>query len=138
MEQLFFEILFFLFCMLEFSYVPGNVQGTRYPAATLSMYGLQSRTYKKPEAVQARIGILNALEELGMSISQRAYSNATESADALDAIVCVLAGMDFLKGDAHPPENPGLAAKGRMDMGEKKAWGCKALKLTIWGHYSAM
>lgn len=82
-----------------------------YPAATLSVYGLQSRAYKNSEAVQARIAILNGLEGLGIRISQSARLNATESADALDAIVCVAAGMDFLKGDAHPPEDPALATK---------------------------
>jgi predicted RNase H-like nuclease len=82
-----------------------------YPAATLSVHGLQSRAYKNHEAVQARLDILEGLEALGIEISQSARSNAAESADALDAIVCVLAGMDFLKGDAHPPEHPDLAAK---------------------------
>jgi hypothetical protein len=75
------------------------------------VHGLQSRAYKKPEAVQARIGILNGLEGLGIKINDRARLNAKESADSLDAIICVLAGMDFLKGDAHPPEKSELAAK---------------------------
>lgn len=63
-------------------------------------------------SVQARIVILYSLEVLGFRINDRARLNTKESADADDAILCALAGMDFLKGDAHPPEKSELVAKG--------------------------
>ena len=77
-----------------------------YPAATLKAHYLMCQSYKKTEDVKVREDILNDLEELGIAIeSKDVRSKSLASADALDAIVCVLAGMDFLKGKAYPPES---------------------------------
>lgn len=79
-----------------------------YPTATLKAHGLKSQSYKKAATADkdARENILRGLEELGICIKNEVVrSNSIESADALDAIACVLAGMDFLKGNAYPPES---------------------------------
>ncbi len=75
-----------------------------YPAATLKTHNLIYKGYKKPGDVKTRDDILKNLEKLGIAIeSKDVRSKSLESADALDAIVCVLAGMDFLKKDVYPP-----------------------------------
>lgn len=80
-----------------------------YPAATLAAYDIPARAYKEAEAESARKAILDHLQKL------LAVHCPTDSllrdADALDATVCVLAGADFLRGYAHPPDDPALAAK---------------------------
>lgn len=84
-----------------------------YPAATLFVHGLKSQTYKNSESEEVRKKILQGLEGRGVSISKEdVRSKAIKNADVLDAIVCVLAGIDFLKGKAHSPkpEQADLAA----------------------------
>jgi predicted RNase H-like nuclease len=80
-----------------------------YPAATLAAYGIPARGYKEPDAKSARKGILDSLQKL-LTI-QCSTDSMLGDADALDAAVCVLAGADFLRGDAHPPDDAELAAK---------------------------
>lgn len=75
------------------------------------MHSLRSRTYKDPEAVQARAETLRGLEVSGVIISNSAQETALASADSLDAIVCVLEGVDFLRGNANAPEHEALTAK---------------------------
>jgi hypothetical protein len=82
-----------------------------YPAATLLAHGLPSRGYKKPESVYVREEILHGLEESGLRMSADTRRNALACADALDAIVCILAGVNFLDNEAYPPEHQSLAAK---------------------------
>jgi predicted RNase H-like nuclease len=80
-----------------------------YPAATLAAYGIPARGYKEPDAKSARKEILDSLQtQLTLRCS---INSMLADPDALDAAVCVLAGADFLRGDAHPPEDPALAAK---------------------------
>jgi Protein of unknown function (DUF429) len=80
-----------------------------YPAATLAAYGIPARAYKPADAVSARKTILDQLQKL-LAVHCPTDS-LLRNADALDAIICVLAGADFLRGDAHPPDDPDLAAK---------------------------
>lgn len=80
-----------------------------YPAATLAAYNIPARAYKESDAVSARKAIFEHLQKL-LAV-QCSADRLLGNADALDATVCVLAGADFLRGDAHPPDDPDLAAK---------------------------
>ena len=78
-----------------------------YPAATLVAHGIRSTGYKKRGQVVERREIIEALSAkitIGGSVP-----DLTQSADVLDAAVCVLAGHDFLAGRAMNPENRKLA-----------------------------
>ncbi len=81
-----------------------------YPAVTLISRGLSERGYKggKLDAVAARKSLLASLEQeiqIGDSIGQRALA----SDHLLDAILCVVAGADFLEEMAMAPEDLSLA-----------------------------
>jgi predicted nuclease with RNAse H fold len=80
-----------------------------YPAATLVAHGLRSGGYKKPEQVDERRELLASLAALLDVGAHRALLE--RSADALDAVVCALAGTDFLEGRAMPPEDLALAKR---------------------------
>jgi hypothetical protein len=74
-----------------------------YPAATLKAHGIAY----EPDNAEARLRLCDALQtRIGLpadtSLMQR-------SRDAMDAAICVLAGHDFLNGQALDPENPDLA-----------------------------
>lgn len=80
-----------------------------YPAGTLRAGQVQSSAYKRPDQVEARKRILAWLameavlpEDLSLSLAD---------ADALDAIICALAGADFLAGKAYPPSDLSMAQK---------------------------
>lgn len=81
-----------------------------YPAATLIAHGLQTTGYKKPSDQAVRKAIIEGLPKF-IQVEDPAplYANA----DALDAVLCVLAGVDFLRGDAWPPTT---------DMAHKEGW----------------
>ncbi len=80
-----------------------------YPAATLAAYGIPARAYKDLNSHPARRAILERLENL---VALRDVSDLLlRNADALDSVICALAGADFLRGDAQPPDDPTLAAK---------------------------
>lgn len=80
-----------------------------YPAATLKVRGIRSDGYKKPGDRAEREGIITSLRNLIDLPSD--VSDMLESADALDAVVCLLAAGDYLDGSAVPPENRELALK---------------------------
>lgn len=72
-----------------------------YPAATLVAHGLPSARYKRREQRSLRASIL---EGIVGSLSVDAESEpVVENADILDAVVCVLAGLDFLAGRCRHP-----------------------------------
>lgn len=80
-----------------------------YPAATLVAHGFRSTGYKKAEHVAERremIGAVNGLIDLGSH-----NSLLEQSADALDAVVCLLAAKDFLEDRAMRPVNLALAKR---------------------------
>lgn len=81
-----------------------------YPAATLAAYGIPARKYKDSDSEPARRAIVQRLEQV--LILRCAREILLRDADALDSVVCALAGDDFLRGDAQPPpDDPALAAK---------------------------
>lgn len=79
-----------------------------YPAATLMAYGLPSGGYKKAVEQPVRQTIAGRLGNL-MFISD--VEPLLKSADALDAVLCVLSGRDFLEGNSYQPEDQVLAQK---------------------------
>jgi predicted RNase H-like nuclease len=80
-----------------------------YPAATLLAHTINASRYKKARNLAERNVIINSLRS-HLSLPQDT-SSIRESADALDALVCLLAGADFLRGQAMPPSDPALAKK---------------------------
>jgi predicted RNase H-like nuclease len=80
-----------------------------YPAATLIVHGMQMRGYKLKDGHDARKQIIR---KLGKQIDLPAETALLEdSADALDAVVCLLAGVDFLRGEVYPPRDLALVRK---------------------------
>ena len=85
-------------------------------AATLVAHRLRSIRYKKQAQNEERREIVAALRTK-LTISKSVPDLAT-SADLVDAVVCVLAGADFLSGRAMGPEDRTLA--------EREGWICTA------------
>lgn len=82
-----------------------------YPAGTLIAHGIASRGYKKPDAVEKRASILAHLPEYLTPPQDTSVLLATD--DALDALLCVLAGIDFLRGEViRPTPTPRIHREG--------------------------
>ncbi len=80
-----------------------------YPAATLLTRGLRASGYKKRAQTAERDQLAREIQaHVSLPGDHRLM---IESADALDAVVCVLAGADFLRGDGHPPISKTAAEK---------------------------
>jgi predicted RNase H-like nuclease len=80
-----------------------------YPAGTLRASHVQSSGYKRADQIESRRKILAWLgSELGLPED---LSLPLEDPDALDAMLCVLAGGDFLAGKTYPPDDLSLAKK---------------------------
>jgi predicted RNase H-like nuclease len=81
-----------------------------YPAATLTVHGMPASGYKhRSDGIELREAMVGHLERV---LTLKADPAAlTESADVLDAAVCVLAGADFLRGRSVPPRNPSVAQR---------------------------
>lgn len=73
-----------------------------YPAATLKIYGLPHVGYKESSKQPVRRAILNGLQAKLTIIDDRPL---IDDADVLDAVVCVLAGVDFLSDACYQPED---------------------------------
>jgi hypothetical protein len=78
-----------------------------YPSATLIAHGINGGGYKKDEKIEERRAIIAQLRRLIALPKDEAAME--RSADSLDAAICVLAGLDFLRGEAHAPEDIELA-----------------------------
>lgn len=84
-----------------------------YPAATLIVKGYM-QPYKKKEQVQARRSILNSLEtQIHFSVNSDLME---DNDDALDAVICVLAGVDFLRKNVIVPD------QSEIQFAEKEGW----------------
>ncbi|MBN2092029.1 DUF429 domain-containing protein [candidate division KSB1 bacterium] len=80
-----------------------------YPAATLKLYGLQRIGYKKVDARSVRREIIDDLRKImKLPVDQNLLE---DDVDTLDAVLCVLAGVDFLKGEVVFPKDMALARK---------------------------
>lgn len=83
-----------------------------YPAATLTVKGFIQPKYKKD--IEARKKILASLEtEVQISANKDLIVG---SDDVLDAVVCVLAGFDFLRKDVIVP------SAGELECAVKEGW----------------
>jgi predicted RNase H-like nuclease len=80
-----------------------------YPAATLVAHGLRSSGYKKPDQSEERKQIIESLRALIALPDDIAPLEA--NADALDAVICLLAAIDFIDGHSLPPDDSELAAR---------------------------
>jgi len=80
-----------------------------YPAATLVSRDLALAGYKRLENIAIREEILTALTTEIDIVCSRAEIVATD--DALDSVVCALAGFDFVNGKCFDPEDLSLAKK---------------------------
>jgi predicted RNase H-like nuclease len=79
-----------------------------YPAATLVAHGFRSAGYKAKAQLAERREIITSLR--GEDIDIGTHESALEdSADTLDAAVCLLAAKDFLESRATCPANRALA-----------------------------
>lgn len=80
-----------------------------YPAATLRAHGIEAGEYKGTSEIAGREGLL---ARLGARVTLPSDLQALQaSADALDAVVCLVAGADFLEGRAVPPSDLQIARK---------------------------
>ena len=80
-----------------------------YPAGTLRAGQVQSTGYKGRNQRRARAQILDWLsEEVNLP---KELTLAIDDPDVLDAMICILAGGDFLSGKAYAPEDLALAKK---------------------------
>jgi predicted RNase H-like nuclease len=84
-----------------------------YPAATLTAHGLRASGYKALRDEEQRAKILQGLRDR-VEIEPSLRSLLRSNADALDAVVCVLAGSDFIRGGALPPPN--------LDEAKREGW----------------
>jgi len=85
-----------------------------YPAATLKVYGITNTRYKRKREVEVRKEMLEPLRELMDLPDDENERRMLTSSDALDAVVCVLAGADFLRGDVIEPTD--------LDVARKEGW----------------
>ncbi len=89
--------------------LPGASAIEVYPAGTLLAHGLPAAGYKKPAQRQVRSDILAGIGDL--LVLPEGRESILNDADCLDAVLCILAAIDFLEGNAVPPINPSLAKK---------------------------
>ena len=83
-----------------------------YPAATLKVLGITSSGYKRKGDMETRRRIIEPLREwIDLPDDERPL---LVSSDALDAVVCVLAAADFIRGDVIEPT--------QMDVAKREGW----------------
>jgi len=92
---------------------PGRIEATEaievYPAATLAVRGLQSSGYKAKTAQETRTQLA---EQISREINLASVLDPIRYSDhVFDAVLCVLAGRDFLSGHCMQPEDPDLARR---------------------------
>jgi len=85
-----------------------------YPAATLRQLGIKPRGYKRATQATTRVAIVQKLADVAEV--DLVCDAAEANADVLDAIVCVIAGADFLRGTCRPPTT------GELRDAEREGW----------------
>lgn len=95
----------------EPTFVSGICAIEVYPAATLRVHGLPDSGYKGRDGDQARRSILDRTESRGLRLPGDERRKCENCDDALDAVVCVLAGADFLHGNVIYPTDLQKAKK---------------------------
>jgi len=81
-----------------------------YPAGTLKVHGIDAPGYKEKGRQDARQLIVDQLEQHHIQRAGK-FPLLLDNADALDAVLCVLAGVDFLRGEVIEPTDLKLAKK---------------------------
>ncbi|HEX2676080.1 MAG TPA: DUF429 domain-containing protein [Polyangiales bacterium] len=82
-----------------------------FPAATLLSRGLQASRYKA-DTSQGRKARTEILKRLGKEVDIGVtHDLMIEDSDQLDALLCVLAGADFARGQCLEPDDLTLAKK---------------------------
>lgn len=98
---------------IALGWTPGSVEGIVaievYPAATLLAHGASIKGYKAKDGGVSREAIAGLLRQ-HMDIDTP-DDPADWPTDALDAAVCVLAGLDYAAGEAGPPTEEATARK---------------------------
>ena len=90
-----------------------------YPAATLLAHDIKAQGYKEKEAQVARQSLLGQLKgKLSLPSDPTSLKYLESNADALDAAICVLAGVDFLRGEAYEPKD----AEVSIEVAKKEGW----------------
>ena len=79
-----------------------------YPAATLRAHGLPDRGYKDPNAAPRAVIDAWVRERLDLPADLDLVGGVGH---VLDAVLCVVAGLDFLAGAAPEPADPGTARR---------------------------
>ena len=80
-----------------------------YPAGTLTQLGLPNKAYKKGGQSQPRKEIVESIRSFFADGTD--FSPCLADADQLDAVLCLVAGMDFICGRCQAPDDPALAKK---------------------------
>jgi predicted RNase H-like nuclease len=101
---------------ISLAWEPTQLKGIKaievYPAATLLAHNIRIQGYKQKDNDQARSTIIAKLREfIEIPIET---SLIEQNDDALDAVVSVLAGLDFLNGNFYHPKD--------LDMAKKEGW----------------
>ncbi len=83
-----------------------------YPAGTLTARNLPNSGYKgsKAPATKLREQLTTAIRN-ELSFDQQAHERMVHTDHALDAVLCVCAGLDFLSGEAVAPDDLSLAKR---------------------------
>jgi len=83
-----------------------------YPAATLLAHDIKAQGYKQKDAQNACQSLLGQLKgKLSLPSDPTSLKYLQSNADALDAAICILAGVDFLRGEVIEPTDLKLAKK---------------------------
>jgi predicted RNase H-like nuclease len=98
---------------ISLAWEPGITKGIFavevYPAATLIAHGIHSAGYKRKGSQDVREELVR---HLGRRLDLPADTSLlAEQDDALDAVICVLAGADFLSGQVYYPPDIHQARK---------------------------
>ncbi len=95
-----------------------------YPAGTLAAHqidGRQDYKRKDKDREKARRGIVEQLKvkkHLKLPSDEASLRCLLDNDDALDAAICVLAGVDFLARDVLEPKDAGVS----MEVAKKEGW----------------
>lgn len=94
-----------------------------YPAGTLAARNLPHSGYKgAADAASSRRRELTSAVAEQLAFDARSADEMTRTDHALDAALCVCAGLDFLVGDAVPPPDLGVAKReGWIWVGSRRA-----------------
>jgi hypothetical protein len=90
---------------------PGASSIEVYPAVTLPAHGVNTKGYKGPDGKAIRRQLLTPLaDHLDLSqVESARQAQLAANDDLFDAVICVLAAADFIRGEAYPPEDKATA-----------------------------